>query len=283
MKKNSISTDLCLCRGISGIAILTILLLVAVRIGCDGFIQTVVFLGCNLTLWTLFLTVFQYLPSDVLALWMKKTKSSAEPVSYKEIREAQLLLPCVNKPENNNNDEAIEEVAVDEPEAGDTCETPAPTPEPQTQTYTFSSEKFSALNRQHMLKREAERQYLHTAILEYVGITMSPYLSEQALSAILDEIQTWMNDCAYVPQPIPLRVRLTTLDLQHFVWNIGKRFGARNGYDGTCMANFIKVMFPNELKDVESKSLERSLTSSPDDGHIKLDRLVYTDNYIFHF
>lgn len=47
--------------------------------------------------------------------------------------------------------------------------------------------------------------------------------------------------------------------------------------------DFIKSLFPNELKDVESKSLERSLTSSPEDGHIKLDRPKHTDNYAFHF
>lgn len=289
MNKNLTSKDLCLYRGIPGIAILAISLLVAVRIGCDfgrdGFIQTVVFLGCNLALWTLFLTVFQFLPSDVLALWMKKANSSARPASYKEIHEAQLLLPCIKEAENGNDtdDDVVEEIVEEEPESGDADETQDSVPVSQTQAYTFSSEKFSALNREHLLKREAERQHLHTIILEYAGITMSPYLSEQALSTILDEIQMWMNDCTHMPQPIALRVRLTTLDLQHFIWNIGKRLGARNGYNGTCMANFIKAMFPDIFKDKEIESV-KNLTFNPDKGSIRIDRPSGDDNDIeFHY
>ena len=45
----------------------------------------------------------------------------------------------------------------------------------------------------------------------------------------------------------------------------------------------IKKLFPNELADIETTSLARSLTSEPDKGHIKLDRPLHTDNYTFHF
>ena len=76
---------------------------------------------------------------------------------------------------------------------------------------------------------------------------------------------------------------MKTVSFKHFIWNISARLGFENGYSGKIQADFIKSLFPNELKDVESKSLERSLTSSPEDGHIKLDRPVHTDNYIFHF
>ena len=59
---------------------------------------------------------------------------------------------------------------------------------------------------------------------------------------------------------------MKTVSFKHFIWNIAARLGFENGYSGKIQADFIKSLFPNELKDVESKSLERSLTCSPDDA-----------------
>lgn len=66
------------------------------------------------------------------------------------------------------------------------------------------------------------------------------------------------------------------------MWNIGARLGFENGYSVQVQAGFIKRLFPNELADIELTSLARSLTSEPDKGHIKLDKPLHTDNYIFH-
>lgn len=276
MNKNLTSKDLCLYRGIPGIVILAISLLVAVRIGCDfgrdGFIQTVVFLGCNLTLWTLYVLLFQELPCDVLQLLTEKRRNAVEAMPCEKPCEVPLLLPCFNEPQEDFSAEETEEVTDEQHEQEDTpavtLETVSVSPAP---SYAFSSEKFCALNRQHMQRLEAERQHQHAIILEYAGSTMSPFLSEQSLSILLDEIQMWMNDCTHVPQPISLRVRLSTLDLQHFIWNIGKRLGARNGYDGTCMANFVKAMFPDIFKDKERVSI-KNFTFNPNKGSIRIDR-----------
>lgn len=34
-------------------------------------------------------------------------------------------------------------------------------------------------------------------------------------------------------------------------WNIGKRLGTKNGYNGYVRADFIKAMFPDVMKDIE--------------------------------
>ena len=118
---------------------------------------------------------------------------------------------------------------------------------------------------------------------------MAPFMEETELDLLRNEIRAWCDNPNYKPKPVKLKTvhgykdKLKTVSFKHFIWNIAARLGFENGYSGKVQANFIKSLFPNELKEVESKSLERSLTSSPDEGHIKLDRPKHTDNYIFHF
>lgn len=103
-------------------------------------------------------------------------------------------------------------------------------------------------------------------------------MTEEELPKLCNEINGWCMDAAYKPTPISLKYtadtkdRLKTLDLKHFIWNIGERLGANNGYTGIVRSRFIKNLFPDALQDAEVVSLQRTLTIEPEKGHIKLDR-----------
>lgn len=118
---------------------------------------------------------------------------------------------------------------------------------------------------------------------------MAPFTTEENLALLCDEVRAWCDNPLYTPKAISLKPvfnpkdRLRTRDFKHLVWNIGARLGFENGYSVLVQAQFIKKLFPNELADIETTSLARSLTSEPDKGHIKLDRPLHTDNYTFHF
>ena len=84
----------------------------------------------------------------------------------------------------------------------------------------------------------------------------------------------------YTPIPIRLKQRLTTLDLRHFVWNIGERLGTKNGYNGYARADFIKAMFPDVMKDIEQDSI-RNFKFQPNKGSIVIDE-PDEDDFRFH-
>ncbi len=251
-----ISKETCLFYGFPGTVILAVSLILSRKVandfGGNTFVNTVSFFGCNVLLWLLYLALFQYLPVDLMRIWL----SRKNPVS-------------IEAAETNT---AIEIISP-----------PVSTAQPMT------TEEYKAHCAEFERKKQEEHQRLVNPIIDYVGRVMSPFMEENELDLLRNEIRAWCDNPDYKSQPVKLKPihdykdKLKTVSFKHFIWNIAARLGFENGYSGKVQADFIKSLFPNELKGIESKSLERSLTSSPDDGHIKLDRPVHTDNYIFHF
>lgn len=251
-----ISKETCLFYGLPGTAILAVSLILSCKVGNDfggsTFVNTVSFFGCNVLLWLLYLVLFQYLPVDLMRIWLSRKN-----------------LVCIEATEQNTD---IGIVAA-----------------PVSTVHPMTAEEYKAHCADFERKKQEEYQKLVNPIIDYVGRAMAPFMEETELDLLRNEIRAWCDNPNYKPKPVRLKTthdykdKLKTVSFKHFVWNIAARLGFENGYSGKVQADFIKSLFPNELKDVESKSLERSLTSSPDDGHIKLDRPKHTDNYIFHF
>lgn len=251
-----ISKETCLFYGLPGTAILAVSLILSCKVGNDfggsTFVNTVSFFGCNTLLWLLYLVLFQYLPVDLMSIWLSRKN-----------------LVCIEATEQSTD---IGIVA-----------TPVSAIQPMT------TEEYKAHCFEFERKKQEEHQLLVDCIIDYVGRMMSPFIEMLELDLLRNEIRAWCDNPNYEPKPVKLkyahenRDKLKTVSFKHFVWNIAARLGFENGYSGKVQAKFIKRLFPNELADIEVISLERSLTCSPDDGHIKLDRPVHTDNYIFHF
>lgn len=251
-----ISKETCLFYGLPGTAILAVSLILSCKVGNDfgrsTFVNTVSFFGCNALLWLLYLVLFQYLPVDLMRIWLSRKNSVVIDAT--------------------NTSTVIENI-----------EHPVSTVHPMT------AEEYKAHCADFERKKQEEHKKLVNPIIDYVGRVMSPFMEENELDLLRNEIRAWCDNPDYKPQSVKLKTvhdyrdKLKTVSFKHFIWNIAARLGFENGYSGKIQADFIKSLFPNELKDVESKSLERSLTSSPEDGHIKLDRPKHTDNYIFHF
>ncbi len=247
-----ISKETCLLYGLPGTGILAVSLTLSCKVGNDfggsTFVNTVSFFGCNVLLWLLYLVLFQFLPVDLMKIWLLKRN----PVGIKET-ETNAVQP------------------------------PVSTIQPMT------AEEYKAHCADFERKKQEEHQKLVNPIIDYVGRVMAPFMEENELDLLRNEIRAWCDNPNHEPQSVKLKTvhdykdKLKTVSFKHFIWNIAARLGFDNGYSGKIQADFIKSLFPNELKDVESKSLERSLTSSPDEGHIKLDRPKHTDNYAFHF
>ena len=256
-----VNTENCLFYGLPGIVILAVSLMASTRIGADfggdTFVKTVSFLGCNGLLWLLYLVLCQYLLADLLAICLPKKKTAT--VGVLEAK----------------------------PEAGMTLsETVAE--QPTTPTPVLSQEQYQSYCADFERQKQEAREELATPVLGYVNRKMAPFTTEENLAQLCNEVRTWCDNPLHSPKAIRLKPvsnpkdRLRTVDFKHFVWNIGARLGFENGYSVQVQAGFIKRLFPNELADIELTSLARSLTSEPDKGHIKLDKPLHTDNYIFH-
>lgn len=251
-----ISKETCLFYGFPGTAILAVSLILSCKVcndfGGSTFVNTVSFFGCNTLLWLLYLVLFQYLPVELMRVWLSRKN-----------------LVSIEATEQSTDIEIIA--------------TPVSTVHPMT------AEEYKAHCAEFERKKQEEHQKLVNPIIDYVGRVMAPFMEETELDLLRNEIRAWCDNPNHEPKPVKLKTihdykdKLKTVSFKHFIWNIAARLGFENGYSGKIQADFIKSLFLNELKDVESKSLERSLTSSPEDGHIKLDRPVHTDNYIFHF
>lgn len=246
--------DLCLFYGFPGVAILAVSLMLSAKIGAefcgDGMIKSGTFLGCNMLLWLCYYTVFISLPGNL----------------YDSIRTSQ------KQNETLDNASVCTSAGDDAPELA----MPSDATESELQTEPLPSEPVMPFDyRQICLEYEqrqaVEKTGLVESIIGYAGHTMSPFVSEEDIVRLCNEVQCWCLNPEYKPSDIALRVRLSTNDLCHFVWNIGERLGRDNGYNGECRASFAKRLFASALSKVDIPSL-RNMTKTASSDKIHLDR-----------
>lgn len=110
------------------------------------------------------------------------------------------------------------------------------------------------LEMQHIQQKQLESDILQV-INEYVYSILCSYTKEADLKILCEGIGKWGKIPNFTPTPIITDGRLSTLDLRHFVWNIGKRLG----WSGEQCASFIKFSFPVEMKELEIETTRRTL------------------------
>lgn len=138
---------------------------------------------------------------------------------------------------------------------------------------------YKIICREYETRQANAKAELTASIMEYVGRTMPPFVAD--MDSLCNEIRCWCSNPSYKPSDIRLRVRLSTNDLCHFIWNIGERLGRSNGYDGECRALFVKRLFASALSDVELPSL-KNMTKTTSADRIVLD-WPFPDSLKFHY
>ncbi len=264
--------DLCLLFGCPCVVFLSISLLVSLKVGADfqqdSLAKWTAFILCNLLLWLLYV-MFQSVLVDLFP--QKRDKRS---MAVTQTREQDVPTDVVQETENINTPPLM---------ANDSASMTTTTPETQEESITAQNKEDSYIQRCKAYEQEQEQRRKETiaAILDYARYTMSPYVYDnEELENLCEEVRHWSEEYTYSPIPVRLKQRLTTLDLRHFVWNIGERLGTRNGYNGYARADFIKAMFPDVMKDIEQDSI-RNFKFQPNKGSIVIDEPDKGD-YHFH-
>ena len=254
--------DFCLFYGFPGVAILAVSLIVAAKIGAefggDGMIKSGTFLGCNMLLWLCYYTVFISLPGNLF---------DSIQISQKENGTVEAVSVCTSEEDD------VPELAES---SDDTESEPEPELEPQPQISPLPSVPvipfvYRQICLEYEQRQAEEKAELVESIIRYAGHTMSPFVSEESIASLCNEIRCWCLNPGYKPYDIALRVKLSTNDLCHFIWNIGERLGRDNGYDGGCRANFTKRLFASTLSKVDIPTL-RNMTKTASSDKIPLDR-----------
>ena len=107
-------------------------------------------------------------------------------------------------------------------------------------------------------REKAERQAdIKRVIHEYTTFVMTEFLSKEDLEILHENIEYFAHGQSDLYKPIRSRLDypLRSIDLMHFVWNIGERLGISL----IDRATFIHTIFPHELKDASIKYLAKNL------------------------
>ena len=107
-------------------------------------------------------------------------------------------------------------------------------------------------------RKKAERQAdIKRVIHEYTTFVMTEFLSKEDLEILHENIEYFAHGQFDLYKPIRSEVdnSLRSIDLMHFVWNIGERLGISL----IDRATFIHTIFPHELKDASIKYLAKNL------------------------
>ena len=107
-------------------------------------------------------------------------------------------------------------------------------------------------------REKAERQAdIKRVIHEYTTFVMTEFLSKEDLEILHENIEYFAHGRPDLYKPIRsvLDNLLRSIDLMHFVWNIGERLSISL----IDRATFIHTIFPHELKDASIKYLSKNL------------------------
>ena len=133
---------------------------------------------------------------------------------------------------------------------------------------------YAATREERIRKQEKRYMDLEGRVIQYVGDTMSPYMSDAALSKLVELCCEFfhMKLAPDFQKSDALKVsdEISTMDLMHFGWSMAKPFRKPCGHT----ALFLKQIFPYVFRNTEVFTIEKKLCLSPMQGRIIINRNV---------
>ena len=221
MTENKTISD-CTIYAFVGTAILAISLVVAMYVGNDFhqnlFVESIIFVGSNILLWAIFISMVNC-PYELMTIGSngktKKNVVEAEPVTEQPMHTL-----------------------------------------PQTEPVKYSHEDYAKCVEVQEKEAQEEKEKRTRAVLDYVHRTMSRFLYEEDLNKVIEAVNEWSNDTNYTPTAINrFKETVENIPLRHFVWNIAERLGKRD-YTMAMRIAFVKALFPNPFEGLDYSTLK---------------------------
>lgn len=140
-----------------------------------------------------------------------------------------------------------------------------------------SSDNVDKIREEFRIASESKENDIMTAIKQYSYSILGPYLSDNDLESLVQNIKLFKVPDAII-SPIVSDTSLSALDLRHYVWNIGERLA----WSGQKRATFVKLCFPDEMKDWEIETIRRNLRQKGTKCVIDID-VPDKNKYEFHY
>ena len=215
------TTSDCTIYAFVGTAILAISLVVAMYVGNDFhqslFVESIIFVGSNILLWAIFISMVNY-PYELMTIGSnsktKKNVVEAEPATEQE------------------------------------------QPLSQTESAQYSHEDNAKCVEAQEKEAQEIKEKRTRAVLDYVHRTMSRFLYEEDLYKVIEAVKEWSNDTKYTPTAINrFKETVENIPLRHFVWNIAERLGKRD-YTMAMRIAFVKALFPKPFEGLDYSTLK---------------------------
>ncbi|NDW11834.1 hypothetical protein D0T50_02895 [Bacteroides sp. 214] len=126
-------------------------------------------------------------------------------------------------------------------------------------------------------KAKLDKQRRTLILVEYTNAVLTNHMKKIHLEIILKNVNLFATSPEANFIPIETDGSLSTADLRHFAWNIGKRLG----YERMIQAKFIKQCFPKEFMNCELPTIIRNLSDEVS-SIIKIDK-PDKGSYDFHW
>ena len=221
MIENKTTSD-CTIYAFVGTAILAISLVVAMYVGNDFhqslFVESIIFVGSNILLWAIFISMVNC-PYELMTIGSngktKKNVVESEPVTEQPMHTL-----------------------------------------PQTEPVKYSHEDYVKCVEAQEKEAQEEKDKRTRTVLDYVHRTMSRFLYEEDLYKVIEAVKEWSNDTNYTPTAINrFKETVENIPLRHFVWNIAERLGKRD-YTMAMRIAFVKALFPKPFEGLDYSTLK---------------------------
>ena len=140
----------------------------------------------------------------------------------------------------------------------------APTAE---ETISEPSE-YEVMRTKSIAKKNRAIQTKLEKVISYTKQTMVAYMCEEDLNRLCAYVAEYSTgDTLQKISPVKVDSQLKSIDIMHFGWNIGKAFNKKRIHT----AIFIKNIFSHTLRNLEISTIERKMSHTESECHIKLD------------
>ena len=119
----------------------------------------------------------------------------------------------------------------------------------------MASNRVAKMKEYYHLENLRREEQIFLEVKNYAIQIMAPYMSVDNIEFLCANVECWTKHKGIDLKPLDVSSILTCLDLRHFAWNIGERLG----WSGQQRAQFIKLTFPINLKDLEVETIRRNL------------------------
>jgi hypothetical protein len=138
-----------------------------------------------------------------------------------------------------------------------------------------SKAELDSIREEHKLKEQQQKEKLLEDAIQYTRTIFALYADNQNIDLLCKYVADYYSGFKFDKDIQPIAVKeLSNGDLFHFGWNIWNHFKPIRNYKQDEIAHFLKVVFPQQLKDVGIYTIKKKLTFNEGKFEIRIEKKI---------